>query len=250
MITAEVGYHGNYTSWEEALKNSTGFDNPAILKKVRESALLVKEGKAVFERDSVLFDKIQYTWPVIACLQHIAIASSNLCVLDFGGSLGTTYFQSRRFLQQVPLKWFVVEQPHYVDCGIKEFADDQLRFAYSIEEVITREKINCLLVSGTLQCLEKPVQWIESILHFDNILIDRTSFIEGEERLMIETVPEQIYRASFPCWFFNEDEFIKHFTTTHELITVFDSADESTVSSDFEKMYWKGFFFKKKILPA
>lgn len=33
-----------------------------------EATLKVKRGEAVFERDSVLFDEIQYSWPVTAAL--------------------------------------------------------------------------------------------------------------------------------------------------------------------------------------
>jgi len=48
---------------EEAMELSTGYDSERILGKVRDSLLKVKRGEAVYERDSVLFDKVQYSWP-------------------------------------------------------------------------------------------------------------------------------------------------------------------------------------------
>jgi hypothetical protein len=52
----------------------------------------VKTGEAVYERDSVLFDEIQYSFPVIAALLRVASANKGkLNVLDFGGSEKSHY---------------------------------------------------------------------------------------------------------------------------------------------------------------
>jgi putative methyltransferase (TIGR04325 family) len=141
-----------------------------------------------------------------------------------------------------------VEQAHYVDCGKNEFESEHLKFEYFVEDVIKEEKINCLLVSGSIQYFENPKEWFEKLQHynFQFILFDRTSFIEGETRITIQTVPETIYPATLPCWFFNEAEFINSFNGKYELIEDFDSKDETTRSTDNKKMYWKGFFFKLK----
>ena len=45
----------------------------------------MKNGEAVYERDSVLFDEIQYSWGLLAGLQKAALENDGkLCVLDFG----------------------------------------------------------------------------------------------------------------------------------------------------------------------
>ncbi len=247
LTSKNVSYTGNFKTWQDAADKSTGWDQAAIFEKVSASAKQVKEGKVAYERDSVIFDNIQYAWPLLACLEHIALADNHLSLIDFGGSLGTTYFQNRHFLQPITsLKWYVVEQPHYVECGKREFEDQHLKFEHSIEDVIKNKSINCLLVSGTIQCLEHPAEWLQKFQthHFEYILFDRTSFIDDDERISIITVPEHIYPASLPCWFFNEKQFINHFKSKYELIANFDSADVSIVSSDNKKLYWKGFFFK------
>src|SRR3990167_5203275 len=108
---SKYGYFGNYKTWQEALNNSIGYDSTAILEKVKNSLIKVKNGEAVYERDSVLFNKIEYSWPVLAGLLWAASQSGNkLTVLDFGGSLGSSYFQNRNFLEHVNLKWYIVEQ--------------------------------------------------------------------------------------------------------------------------------------------
>ena len=42
------------------MRMSSGYDSQLILDKVLTSTLKVKNGEAAYERDSVLFDEIQY----------------------------------------------------------------------------------------------------------------------------------------------------------------------------------------------
>lgn len=247
-----IVWRGNYSDWEDALKYSCGYDDKIILDRVKSALLKVKNGEAIYERDSVLFDKIEYSWPLLACLQNIAIAGNNqLHLVDFGGSLGSTYFQNVHFLDKVSsLKWFIVEQSHFVDVGKNEFENSQLKFAYTIDEVLREAEINCLLLSGVLQCLGNPYEWISKFLekNFSYIIIDRTAFIKDNQRLTVETVPESIYPASYPSWFFNEEQFLDTFSHKYDLIADFRSyADSDILSEDQKLMYWKGFFFKLKM---
>ena len=66
MTRKAYGWSGDYTSWQEAKKEATGFDHPAILEKVKNALLKVKNGEAAHERDSVLYDRIQYSFPLLA----------------------------------------------------------------------------------------------------------------------------------------------------------------------------------------
>ncbi len=60
------GLSGDYRSWDEAMTASTGYDSGIILEKTKAALLKVKNGEAAYERDSVLFDEIQYAWPPAA----------------------------------------------------------------------------------------------------------------------------------------------------------------------------------------
>ena len=58
--------------------------------------------RGVYERDSVLFDTIRYSWPLLSDLLRAASEDQNhLSVLDFGGSLGSSYYQNRVFLSHL-----------------------------------------------------------------------------------------------------------------------------------------------------
>lgn len=236
-----------YPSWKEAKKDASGYDHPNIIEKVKDAALQIKETKAVYERDSVLFDTIQYSWPLLTSLMLVAAENSgNLNIIDFGGSLGSTFFQNRKFLRLInKVQWNIVEQEHYVKIGKSLFETDALRFFTSVKDV---KNAQAIIFSSVLQYLEDPFSFIESILQeeYNYILIDRTAFTTTIDPLItLEVVPPSIYNASYPAWFFNESEFIEQFKG-YTLIESFDSyCDPSMTLQENTKVYWKGFILKR-----
>lgn len=240
------GYYGNYPNWEEARRASSGYDAEHILEKVKNALLKVKRGEAVYERDSVLFNRIEYSWPVLAGLLWIASQNENrLNVLDFGGSLGSSYFQNRKFLSHLKeLRWNVVEQPHFVRCGRENFQDDTLRFYASIEECLSDNTPTVLILSSVLSYLEDVDRILASMLEqdFPDIIVDRTHFVrEGEDLITVQQVPSWIYEASYPCRFFNEPRLLSLFAAAgYELIADFETPDRANIPSVF-----KGFIFKR-----
>ena len=221
-----VCYSGNYRSWEEASHHSTGYDSGIILDKVKTSLLKVKEGQAAFERDSVLFDEISYSWPILAGLLRAASSHDNtLRVLDFGGSLGSHYYQYKSFLSDLNyLRWSIVEQKRMVECGKKLFENGHLVFHHEIEECLQHEIPNVILLSGVIQYLPMPYSFLKRIIqyNFEYILIDRTPFIEiGSDRLTIQKVPPWIYDATYPAWFFDLDKFLNVFQDKYDILVEF-----------------------------
>lgn len=247
----KLEWRGNYSSWEQAKKNSDGFDAPQILEKVYNSTMKVKVGMAKYERDSVTFNNIQYPWAVIAILLKInSQNNSSLHVVDFGGSLGTTYFQCRSFFSGIGrLSWSVIEQKHFVDCGKKYIADGTLDFFYEIDEVLNSEvKVDILIVSGTLQYLPDPYDSLDRFFSYriPHIILDRTPFVQKvSDRLTLQYVPKEIYDAVFPAWFFNEDKMKNYFEANgYSVEYSFDSfADSPSILEDGSKAEWKGMLF-------
>jgi putative methyltransferase (TIGR04325 family) len=240
------GYFGNYRNWKDAKYASSGYDAEHILKKVKEALLKVKRGEAVYERDSVLFDHVEYSWPVLTGLLWIASLNGNrLNVVDFGGSLGSSFFQNRKYLSHLEkLNWSVIEQPHFVRCGQESFQDETLRFYENVEICLVDNRPSVLLLSSVLSYLEDVDDILADILrrNFPYIIIDKTHFVnEGQERITVQRVPERIYKASYPCRFFNEMKLLSLFSAAgYELVESFVSPDSANIPSIF-----KGFIFKK-----
>lgn len=246
----EYGWFGNYDSWEKASAVADGYSKTNILDKTKESLLKVKNGEAVYERDSVIFDKKEYPFPLITYMLHSAFRNgAPLNILDFGGSLGSTYFQVREFLSpQVCSSWNVVEQAHYVECGKEYFEDGLLHFYHSIEECNADYKIDLVILSSVVQYLPDPHSFLENLisLGFKFIIVDRTAFVkEPEDRLTIQKVWPSVYDASYPAWFFNEANFLGHFRDKYTLESEFTTYVEGESVMEIDHVpagYDKGFF--------
>ena len=247
-----VSWTGNYTSWQEAKQHSSGYESSVILETVKNALLKVKNGEAVYERDSVLFDKIQYSFPLLSALMWISSKTKELNVVDFGGSLGSSYFQNKFFIDSVNANviWNVVEQEHFVNCGLHHFQSEKLKFYHTIDECFQSEKTNVLILSGVLQYLETPQKILNFIsnFHFDYIIIDLTGILVNSNKsiLTLQQIPESIYKASYPCWFFNEKEMMDVFADNYNLIYDFDCELGNDLSLNNQiKAKYKGYFYTK-----
>jgi putative methyltransferase (TIGR04325 family) len=251
----QYGWFGNFDNWDEVKRLAPGYDADNILKKTKESLLRVKNGEAIYERDSVLFDKKEYPYAIISSLLYIAARNnSKLNVIDFGGSLGSTWFQVRDFIPaEIELSWSIVEQEAYIKEGKDHFSDGVLDFYFSIEECIAAKKdIHVILLSSVVQYLEKPHEFLDQLTNYNvnYLLFDRTAFVNGDapDRLTLQIVPPEIYEAKYPAWFFNEYGFLAHFDS-YKLKADFRSfvEGENHMSIDQEMVaYDKGFLFERK----
>jgi putative methyltransferase (TIGR04325 family) len=243
-------FSGNFSSWQAALAATHGYDDRLIFNRVVDAARDVVRGDAVYERDSVRFDRIVYAWPLLAGLMWIAAQSGGrLDIIDFGGSLGTTYFQNRKFLNTLKaISWCIVEQPHFVEAGKKEFEDGNLKFYPDINTCLAENAPRAILFSSVLQYLEDPYRVLEEVraVGFDYVLVDRTSFVlEGPDRLTVQRVPPTIYRASYPCWFFNRDRFLAFLGKDYESVAEFDALAGLSLIDHRPAGVDRGFIFRK-----
>jgi putative methyltransferase (TIGR04325 family) len=230
----KYGFSGNYENWNDALNNSIGYDCPDILARVKEATIKLKAGEAVYERDSVLFDEVMHSWPLLAGLLRVASHNDgNLGVLDFGGSLGTSYYQNKNFLSTLQkIRWCVVEQPSFVDTGKKSFQDDVLTFYHDIRECDKNENINVVLLSGVLQYLENPHAMLDQIINLgiQNIIIDRTPFMINTNRDLLTV--QAAYPSSYPHWFFELSSFLKHFVdNNYYIVNEFNGFDKARIKN-------------------
>lgn len=205
-------FSGNYATWEDAASQCAGYDSDVIFERTKTAALAVKQGQALFERDSVLFHEEIYAWQMLSCLNAVAaFHQGRLSVLDFGGSLGSSYFQHRKFLQMLPsLRWTVVEQSHYVDFGSKNLGDGFLKFSPTMSVAIEEAQPNVVLFGSVLEYLPRPFEVLEEVCSsgIRSIIIDRTAFLAGNrDRLTVQKVSPSIYDASYPAWFLSLPKF-------------------------------------------
>jgi putative methyltransferase (TIGR04325 family) len=247
-----IKFKGDYTTWEEAKKHCSGYDDKEILAKVLNATLKVKDGEAACERDSMLFDEIQYSWPVLAGLMWAAARNGGrLNVLDFGGALGSSYFQNRKFLNTlVGVRWNVVEQAHYVEAGRAHIQDHVIRFYGDIQECLNVNKINTALISGSLQFIPKYEEVLEDINSSDAeyMILDRTPLsCEKEDKIVVQSVGPDIYEASYPALVFSKEKLIKIISGHWNLIEKFRGNDGEFTSNRGLRFSFYGMVFERRL---
>jgi putative methyltransferase (TIGR04325 family) len=247
---SKYGWTGDYSTWEEAEKECSGYDAETILLKVKQSVLQVKNGNYPYERDSVLFDEVEYSWPLLSGLLWTAAQrKGKLHIADFGGSLGSSYFQNRLFLDSLEkLTWSVIEQSNFVTAGIESVQDDKLRFFYTMDECITAAgRPDLLLFSCVLPYLPEPYVVLEQLMNYriPYILIDNTYFnYEERDRICIQRVPPSIYEASYPCWFLDHQHIKSCLEKKYAVVT--EHKNDSYIFLDGKKIQYRGLLLKSK----
>jgi putative methyltransferase (TIGR04325 family) len=108
---------------------------------------------------------------------------------------------------------------------------------------------NVILFSSVIQYLKNPYKVLKQILQFGPkyVIFDRTAFIDkGNDRITIQKVSPEIYRASYPAWFLNRSKFLNFMEGKYELIAEFQSENGLKVRLGSRRGEFKGFIFKLK----
>ncbi len=208
--TDVVSFQGKFRDFKAACEIcGSGYGSDSIFEKVKNASLAVKEGKAAYERDGYLFYKKEYYLQLLTILYEVFFEYGECNVIDFGGSLGSTFFQNKdKLLRYIPqIKWDVVEQRHFVDWGKEYLEDENLKFHYTIHEV---DRCNLVLFGSSLQYLEDYHVFLKQVADrgIKYLIIDRLP-VSNEIWVSVEYVHEPIYEASYPLYILCEDEMIR-----------------------------------------
>lgn len=222
---------GRFPDWEAACRDSTGYDRPAILQRLVAAAEEVagSDGRK-YERDGVVFTEPVTPFPLLTFLLLVAGRNgSRLTVLDFGGSLGSTYRQCQRFLSHLTfLRWHIVEQSHIAAEGKLRFENDILRFHGSIEDALAEGRPDVVVLSGVLQYLEDPYKILARAVSSRPtlIVIDRSPFSEMEkDAFSLQVVADAIYPARLPFRIFGVNSLESSLLPAYRIVAAFDTVD-------------------------
>lgn len=247
----QITFRESHKNWESSLKDVEGYDVEAIFERVAASTQMVWDNEAAYERDGVIFDEIEYPWPIIGLLLNQAMKSKGeLKVLDFGGALGSTYNTIKHFLSEIPtLTWTVVEQPHFVEYGNAHSPDEHLNFCADLKSALKLTKPNVILVSSTMQYIRTVENLIETInsSNADLLIIDRTPVHSGTADLLtIQEVPPSLVKASYLCWILSESKLLATLQPSWQLEVCFDSFDLNQPTDRGTEIMWKGYALSRK----
>ena len=152
-----------------------------------------------------------------------------LNVIDYGGSLGSTYYQCNKFfLNIVKLCWNIIEQPEYVNVGVKLFENEHLKFYYNIDDCIKKIRIKIVLLLSVLQYITNPYELLKKISEYKikYLIIDRTPIHHGENDIItVQHVPKKIYKASYPCWIFSKKKLMDELLLKYKIVDEYHSGE-------------------------
>ena len=186
------GIVGSYRTWDEALR-ATGPYKPDMTVLV-ETVRKYRDGEPSFLNRYDPSSRVIW-YPLLAgLLTASARCGGRLSVLDFGGSLGQTWFGLEYALRQLPFPatWCVVDQPECVDAGARSFQSDRLRFYGSVKDAASKHELNTVVASSTLQYLDRPFDTLDALarLRLPNLILDRTVVSKDDtERIMRQRTP-------------------------------------------------------------
>jgi len=199
-----------------------GYEEDSFFEKLKHSAGLVRDGLAIYERDTVVFDRIEYAWELLASLMLVSQRKDQIKIVDFGGGLGTSYRQNSSILKLAGITtlWTVIEQPKLIHIGKSEFENDFLRFIPSLSELDSHD-LDAVLFGGSFCYLEDPYNILNQIFLIGPpyIIFDRTPFTDAsEDKVAVQFVPESIYKAALPIITFSASKFKNLMNQEYELI--------------------------------
>ena len=211
FFNRKITLNGNYDSWDQALKFSKGYSDSVILKKTIKSVERVISKQAKFERDSFLFYTKSFDKTLLSLLKNIKKKiKKKIHLCDYGGSLGSLYFQHECIFKPNYIDWNIVEQKHYVKYAKKNIKIKNLHF-YDNLNFLHKKKMHVVLFSSSLQYLKNPYQILEKIIKkkIPNIIIHRSPFTKNNEIIKIQKVPKYIYNSSYPIRILNIKKICK-----------------------------------------
>lgn len=241
----KYGWFGDYATWEEAEKASIGYNADLILEKVKAATLKVHNGLALYERDSKLFNRIHYDWPVLAALLWVAAQNKGeLNVIDFGGSLGSTFRQNKKFFASINVRWNVIEQPQFIAWGKNNLQDEHLRFYGDITVCLEENSPQVILLSSVLPYIKEPYALLSDLAtqKIQYLIIEKMPLINAAtDRLTVQRVHPEIYDASYPAWFFSKSKFMNFINQNFDLVEDYQNDLRLNVKCEM-----KGFILKVK----
>jgi putative methyltransferase (TIGR04325 family) len=207
----------------------------------------VLRGDAAFERDGIAFTTPEYRWPVLAGLLEVAAQEGELRVLDFGGSLGSLFWQHREFFSGIRVSWGVIEQPAFVAMG-STLSQDSVGFFPSVTEYLSSSTPHVILLSSVLQYLPNPEQILQELLATpaNTLIIDRTPISDSLSNTpCLQVVPQHIYSGSYPAWVFSST-WLRNQLAGWEIVAKFDGIEPEGSTKNGVHFSWDGLIARRR----
>lgn len=245
-----IHFTGKYSSWSAAIEASEGYDAQNIIDKVKNATLQVIAGEAAYERDSYLFYKPDYHWPFLTSLLYVATQNKRkLNILDFGGALGSSYWQNKKILKEneVQCTWHIVEQEAFIKASRTLPHAEPLFFHHTLEEALATSDFHLIIFSSVLQYLADGVNLLKRTSDIPWLLIDRPPEFSdvSQDRIMIQSVSPEICASSYPIHIFPKNYWKNNCGPGKIIFEWTPATDGIYYTSKNERIQYTGFLLRR-----
>jgi len=195
-----------FTDYHELKKQCTDFDDQKGIERYLKSRRDAAEAhlSAVGPRDQIFLSALAIPLGQMEALN----------IVDFGGSSGEKYYLLKKTagLNKIG-SYYIVEQQKIVDAFKNEaLVEPKLKYISAVTQVPGHEKIHYLYISGALQYMENPVEFLKNMVRSLKpvyVLINRTPFWNKPDRLIKQLdykIPGSNYRSSYTAWIIDQGQ--------------------------------------------
>jgi putative methyltransferase (TIGR04325 family) len=187
------------SSWDFALNNSLNYNQDKLVNNIFLATQNVLNKKYSYESDGVNFNNLKIDHNFLESLKK-CIKTDNTILLDFGGSLGTTFFKYHNLISiNKSIEWFIVEQEKIFEKSKILNFPKNLKFFKNIDEIQVKPDI--ILLGSVLQYIEHYKKLLKNLISLkpNYIFIERTIFsINNLESIYIQENYFNFKKTSYP----------------------------------------------------
>jgi|GEM_PF-6271687 len=211
-FTEWVGY---YTTWEDALAESSGWDCDAQIIEMTTQAA----SDPAQDWDYVEYD---YRIGIVSALLAVSAIrrADALRVVDFGGGVGAHSYHHHPLFDDHTIEWTIVEQPALVPIAQERFSREHVTFIDSLT-VNALDHADVILFSGSLTYLEDPLEQLDIVnkssvpfLLFDQLHVQRSPRDDAMSRIAVQIARWPAATISYPIHVFNLEQ-LKDYLANH-----------------------------------
>ncbi|MDB0022452.1 methyltransferase, TIGR04325 family [Flavobacteriaceae bacterium] len=231
-------------SWDHALKNSHNYNQDKLVNNIFLSTQNVLKKKYKYESDGINFNNLNIDHNFLESLKK-CIKTDNTILLDFGGSLGTTFFKYHDLISKNKLiEWFIIEQEKIFEKSKILNFPINLKFFKNIDEIQVKPDI--ILLGSVLQYIEHHNKLLTKLISLkpNYVFIERTIFsINNLEPIYIQENYFNFKKTSYPVRAISLKLLIK-FMLKANYIVVNKYENKDIIAGDNVKV--NSILFKKK----
>jgi len=237
------GFFSGYSTWEEALKDSTSYmSGPIIEATVNERQQFMSKFDPA---DLFVDDRTQQLLSALAVIQQKKPITS-FKVLDFGGGAGPYFYVMRRALAHMEIDWTIVETEEMAD-AFRRFEEPHLRWRTSLPEasVSGNKPFDLCLASSSLPYVPMPYDILQKLIALGRFVItNRMAFIDGpEDKIAVQRVPPEIFTGSYPAWFFSREKLLA-FMQKYSHLTLRWKVPQDAFNFEGKRIVFEGYMFE------